>query len=500
MAYNPLDELKKGNVKFLYSINTNNLKTLIDYIRNSCDKNEIINGFLSLLIDEMPKFCFDVIYDSEEFIDEAKYILKNYYDFDFSLTKKEYVSYLNGCPIFFDFLKNRINDLIIKHKNDSSFLFDYMLKNEEKCSSVLKDLSLNKNLNVRFQFMKHLIKHYPDKVDNYYSDITKYLTVYNYQYAEQIEMFPDSMTTEQISELAYIVFENGNNELWDKMKELIYTQFDYNNLAHHLLYPIRVPYQYCDNTFLYAMHGLSPNKMVENVLGIAEFNKDSDKLFKTSLSGRLNISTNYSNKVSKKVLNEYLKYLKYFKQSKVLDPNYNHIERYGLSHLLEEYIDKYLSLSTRSDYEFIERGSTSSCYRIGDFVFKLIEMKWSYENTICPNLYIILPNLEEKFIRGEKNIVLAGLEVQKFLQHDAKNVPQEIFDLFTNELSSLGYIHTDRLMNGPCGDNCRLLDLWEEANNPFAPEWFKEYPLVLVDRDRVYDIDKPSIRELQSRY
>ena len=48
-------------------------------------------------------------------------------------------------------------------------------------------------------------------------------------------------------------------------------------------------------------------------------------------------------------------------------------------------------------------------------VFKLINMKWSYEEVICPNLYLILKNLEEHYIRDEKGIVKAGIEVQKYL-------------------------------------------------------------------------------------
>ena len=40
-------------------------------------------------------------------------------------------------------------------------------------------------------------------------------------------------------------------------------------------------------------------------------------------------------------------------------------------------------------------------------------------------------------------------------------------------------------------DNCRLLDSYREADyyNPeMLPDWFKEYPLVSVDRDRVYQL------------
>ena len=57
---------------------------------------------------------------------------------------------------------------------------------------------------------------------------------------------------------------------------------------------------------------------------------------------------------------------------------------------------------------------------------------------------------------------------------------------FIAELNRLGYRSTDTLVYGTCGDNYRLLDSYEEAGNPNVPDWFKEYPLVLVDRDCIY--------------
>ena len=61
-----------------------------------------------------------------------------------------------------------------------------------------------------------------------------------------------------------------------------------------------------------------------------------------------------------------------------------------------------------------------------------------------------------------------------------------LIENFTAELNRLEYRSTDTLVYGTCGDNYRLLDSYEEAGNPNVPDWFKEYPLVLVDRDCIY--------------
>ena len=48
-----------------------------------------------------------------------------------------------------------------------------------------------------------------------------------------------------------------------------------------------------------------------------------------------------------------------------------------------------------------------------------------------------------------------------------------------------------------------LLDSYLDAdthNHEQLPEWFKKYPLVLVDRDRIYKKDNPFIKQLKSGY
>ena len=48
-----------------------------------------------------------------------------------------------------------------------------------------------------------------------------------------------------------------------------------------------------------------------------------------------------------------------------------------------------------------------------------------------------------------------------------------------------------------------LLDTYRDADCPNpekVPVWFKQYPLVLVDRDRIYSKNKIYIKQLSSGY
>jgi len=58
-------------------------------------------------------------------------------------------------------------------------------------------------------------------------------------------------------------------------------------------------------------------------------------------------------------------------------------------------------------------------------------------------------------------------------------------------------------MNGVCGDNVGVLDSYMDADcfNPeILPEAFKEKPLVLIDRDRVYKLNNIRPKQQMERW
>lgn len=158
-------------------------------------------------------------------------------------------------------------------------------------------------------------------------------------------------------------------------------------------------------------------------------------------------------------------------------------------------------------YKYLGSGTTCQAHKIGDYTFKLVNAKWSYEDVICPNLFLILKNLEELYIRDNDNIVITGIEVQQYLKRTTAHLTidekRNLSMLFNKELKKAGYWLDDQLINGQCGENGFFLDSYKDADtkNPEElPEWFKKGPIVLVDRDRVYKLENIFPKQLSSRY
>ena len=488
MAFNTLEYLEAGNVDFVYNLTTYDYKNLIKYVRASERKNEIINGFLPKLKDTKPNFCFEIIFDNDLFYEDAKYLLENYYTID-TLTKEQIEALVLNSRLGKEFFEENFDYLLIKYKDDLEFIFKYLFSDLDKNLEKLKNLAYSSNLHLRFLFMKYLLENKLELVSMFYDDISKYLTSETFQENEQLSFIHDNMLMKDACELAFLAFDKKlDYQIWEKMKQFILSNYPYNELATRLLGLKRVN-----------LSG-SSYRFVENEEGIAEFNRDADLLFTTSANYRFNILNRYSARVSQALLDDYRAHLLHFHHDGKIDDVYKKIEFYGLGRTVEQYVDKYLSMSTRHECTFLESGSTSSCYRIGDYVFKLDRTKWSYEQVICPELYLILPNIEEVFIRNEKGVVLSGIEVQRYLSRSAKHLPMRLFTNFTKELERLGYYTSDTLINGACGDNCRLLNSYKESGNPNPPTWFKAFPIVLVDRDRIYRLENKRPKQLREGY
>ena len=486
MAFNTLEYLEQGNVDFVFEQTISDHKSLIMNVRNSERKREIVKGFLNKLLDTYPSFCLPIIYDMDEYYNETIYLLRTYFKIE-SFSKEEIENFLNNSSATSNYLLSNLSELLDNYKDDLDFIFKFLLSNKEKYNEQLKIVAYSKDLHLRYSFMKYLLLNNPEMINYFYEDISKYLTSINYQENEQLPIIPDLMTIEDASELAFLLFDNNYDyETYLRMKNFILNNYPYNYLASYLIDLKMVPQG--DNTYI----------IVDNDEGIAEFLSDSDTYFQTAGRGKLKIYKDYSSSISSELIEQYKKYISYFCQER--ERTLSDIDYYGLSKKLETYLEKYLDLSSDKTHEFIEDGSTASCYRIGDYVFKLCSTKWSYEDIICPDLYLIIKNLEEVFVRDKRGVVVAGIEVQKYLKRDAKNIPPRTLSLFTKELNRLGYYYTDSLMNGPCGDNCRLLDDYHDSGENNPPEWFKKTPLVLVDRDRVYRKDNIYPKQLRSYY
>ena len=485
MAFNTLEYLKEGKVDFVFNLTSYDYNNLIEYVRKDSDRVNIINGFLYKLMDKKSDFCLKIIYDMEEYkIETSKLLLKHGYSF---FDSKRLKNVLYNTSWGRDFIKNNLEELISYDDKSIYVIFKYIFEDIDKNKDFIDLFYVHKDLHIRYLFMKHIITHNTKLINEIYGDITNYLI--DEPLYKQLSFISELdknelMDVKDASSLAVQCLAVNDKENWIKLKEYILSNYKENSIASSLLF-----------------YG---NSKQEDLFK-SEFIKDSDRLFKTSSDYRFSIYRSFSKNVSKELMDDFYNKVKYFKNDKTLKENWtlNTVYFHGLGTILEECVDKYLELSEDKTYEYLTSGSMSSCYRIGDYVFKLCKQKWSYEDIICPDLYIILKNLEEYFSRNEKGVVNAGIEIQKYLTRSAKSVESEYFQKLNSELGRLGYFYTDNLIGGKCGDNCMLLDSYKDADcdNPEdLPDWFKEVPLVIVDRDRIYEKGKSYIKQLREGY
>lgn len=478
MAFYPLHELKKGKYEFLFKMTESDYRRVIEDVRLSSDKINIINGFLNNSKDVIPFFCFDIIYDIDEYKDVTLELLENRQIFDSLVSSLDkIVNILYKTSWGKDFVFQNIDIMCEKGEDILSAVLSYVFNNFDSCQNFIKKLYLHPNLHVRFIFMRYLVVNYPEKVNLIYDDITKYLTSYTHQEYEQMTFLPELMVAEDINALSNLIYDKLDKETWNKIKEHILNNYSNNSLAYFLL-----------------------NSSYRCKEKLDDFKADSDRFFETSCDYKIEIYRNYSHLVSEELITNFAKYLKYFNSK---DGKLENIIQYGLWSEITKYIDKYLSLSNNDVCKPLGSGSTASCYRIGDYTFKLIKKKWSYEDEICPSLYLILKNLEQHYIRDEKGIVLAGLEVQKYLSRklpiDNPETVKEDIERFKKQLEMEGYYLYDTVVGGMHGDNCMLLDSYKDADckDPESlPEEFKKKPLVLIDRDLVFKTNNQNRKSL----
>lgn len=215
-----------------------------------------------------------------------------------------------------------------------------------------------------------------------------------------------------------------------------------------------------------------------------ELKGDINRYFNQSYYVEYYLYCQYGHKINKENLNNFKDYLEMIQKV-----NLSRLEKiyiYGLGDKFEYFFSHYLNKSAIKIIDYIGGGSTCDVIRIGDYVIKIIIGKWSYEERICSDIYLIAKNLEEEYIRDDQNVIVAGIEIQRFLKSSYGIVEHKYFIKFEEELESLGYFVNDALAGNTC-----LLDNYLEADikeTDVIPEWFKTVPLVLVDRDRVYPI------------
>jgi hypothetical protein len=483
MAYCIIDRLRVGDINYLRSrfFVDSERKEIAQIIRGVPDRVEIMKRLLPEFMNYDPRFCFAVIYDMEEFKDEVLMLLDKHPSLKLDCTQIKDMLY--NSKFGEEYVFNHLDTIFSEDdKNKMAIIIEFAYKQSENKDKWIAKLSRHSNLHFRALFIIYIIKQYPEEITKIYDDLTKFMTGHTGLSGEQLVLFLDRMSSEDISEIVYVCLESPlDRSIYMRLKAYLLANYAENDLARLMLEDKKIP--------------LGPHSYIyqKNELGIAEFALDADRLFTTSRTYKIEILHRFREHVSRKLMEEFAHFVNQFDidANWVLSPLFG-LYFNGLGREFSELVEKYLELSKDRSIEFIGRGSTSHCFRLGDYVIKLLRSKWSYEDVICPNLYLIAKNLEEHLLRDQYGYVYGGIEVQRYLKRSAKDLPHSYFDQFTRDLRDLGYYTTDTLMSEKCGDNCRILDSYMDADHPnpeSLPDSFKKVPLVLIDRDRVYSID-----------
>ena len=106
---------------------------------------KIIKGFLPSLKETHPKFCFDILYDVEEFQHEAEYLFHKCYSIE-SLDEELFKEIINKSSFGPKYLEDNFEKIIFKFQKNIDFILKYLFDNMNTSFTLLKQLSILKQM------------------------------------------------------------------------------------------------------------------------------------------------------------------------------------------------------------------------------------------------------------------------------------------------------------------------------------------------------------------
>lgn len=431
-----------------YISNESHKINMINFLRINYEGSSILNKFIRKLMYSDSTFCFMVIYDMEEYKDFVKEFLNKTEDSLMLWNEKMIKNALNKTSWMKDYILNNFD----KFEKYAYPIIMYICSNIDKNKDLIEKLLNSDNPNTKLFFFSEVAS----QCDYYIEELMPNI----------INLLDGSVELDEyeLSRFAERILRNNKYpELFKKLKEYILKNYEKNQLGG----------------FLVGGNQREKEELLKNI----------DTYFETSSNARLDIFVQCQHSVETKIFDDLKRHLEMLngKNNNSFNWRIQNIFYNGLDHIMEEFMDKYLAKSKSNETGFIGSGTTTSCYRLGDYVLKIMDESNS-PTVICPNLYLILPNLEEVHLKNQENIYIAGLAIQKYLSKDANNLPLSALHRFRKMFEDEGYRAMDINF-----DNCRLLDSYQDADckNPEdLPEEFKKLPLVLIDRELVFPIEE----------
>ena len=459
-----VEYLIAGDIDFMERFSTEQLEYLVHEIRISPYKNNILFNSFKEIAKMYPVYAFKITFDMPEY---KEYWLRYFRD-DHSilLDYKFLLLFLLSGDWAVNFVNEKLSAIVLENK-ESLFA---IIRHAERTGNfkLVNTLKNHWNMKIRSLFIIELLDAFPNMFNLIYDDVTEYFVKYDNN-GKEIEIIEENY----VSKIASLVLLHlKDEELYLKIREFILQRYSSNTLAAEL-----------------DRYG----KLVASVnpLNREYLINDIDTLFRTSKNYKYVLFSKYGRYLNKDIYEEFERQIKPF--TEIDDEMIADIFKNGLGDKFLEYVDKYLQLSTGAKViSDVGRGSCTRTFRIGDYVIKCSNKKWSFEDSICPDSYLVLKNLEEDMVRDSKGQVTGAVEVQKYLSRPLLvSEWQSIFN-FQKAFQEAGYYIKDRLVDEEYGPNCRHLEDYRDADceNPeVLPDWFKEDPVVLVDRDLVFSLN-----------
>jgi hypothetical protein len=230
--------------------------------------------------------------------------------------------------------------------------------------------------------------------------------------------------------------------------------------------------------------------------------KNFDRIFDSSINAKKTLLTDIRNFANNKKREEYSLLLELFDMigSNGSDCQllFSNIINYDFYNKIKMYINEYLDKSKNKEISYLDHGTTSYVFKIGDYVMKLGNKRY------CPNSirhFRLIKNKREIVYNDNKLALI--IEFQKYLKTDKAIINDEmIYQLFI-DLRNSDYEVTDPLVLKYNCNNFRLLDNYEDADIDDLSKLsssFKKYPLVLIDNDLVYKTSDTNKQYFQFDY
>ncbi len=459
-----ITDLLNGNIQVFSELDNYFKEVVCDSIRSHPNRLNILKSCFNKIQAEYPYHAFLLTYDLPEYAEVCEKILSA----DPYILANEHLFYevLSCNHWIVNYVDNNLDQIVKTNFNNTFCLLKYAFTYHK--DSWVNHLINHPNLLIRIHTMYTMIDDFPYLFKKYYPNPIALLKVTTKDGHSKL------VDEAYLSKIAVLTILNLHDiPLYQAFKNFILANYSSNTLASII------------DTYVI----VEDDKVLKELL-LA----DIDELFKTSKNYQWQLYHHYQKYISPELVADFEVQISPFA---TLFPN-EVIEGMSTRGLLSKFIElthKYLELSTKANcITNAGEGTCSYVYRVGDYIIKYSDKKYSYEESICPNLYLIIKNYEEIINRDSYGHVTGALEVQKYLSKVVLPTESELLTKWQEALKDEGYYLADDLVGQKVGSNCFRLDDYHDADTldpESLPEWFKKDPVVLVDRDLVYTY-KPS--------